>query len=181
MEKPKIESLRIKRLDDDSPDLSMLGEYGDTPRVGAIFRENAGRGEFRYWYPGPNHFPHDPKNWAHVKGEARKKVIQEYGSVKKAAAAYVRQDFERMEAYGHTWSMVGVVAEATVSYSEGQGVRRSETFTSGGLWGIESDSGDYFKEVEREELDDLKSHLEAFGVDTSNFEDLAEVAHVRRQ
>ena len=47
-------------------------------------------------------------------------------------------------------------------------------FTSGGLWGIESDSGDeYIKEVEEQEFYDLKDHLAAFGIDVSGmkFED----------
>lgn len=71
----------------------------------------------------------------------------------------------RLADYGNGWCMIGIRAEATVSYPIGQGSRRLETFRSGGLWGIESDSdASYFAEVAREELNDLRQHLEAFGV-----------------
>ena len=84
------------------------------------------------------------------------------------------EDYRRMEAYNRDdWAMYGVVAKAEVSRPIGNGCRRIETFSSGGLWGIESDSDDsYFAEVAAQELADLKGHLEAFGVDTSNWADL---------
>jgi hypothetical protein len=40
----------------------------------------------------------------------------------------------------------------------------TQTIRSGGLWGIESDSGDdYLTEVENEQLDELKDELHAIG------------------
>ncbi len=39
----------------------------------------------------------------------------------------------------------------------------TQTITSGGLWGIESDAGKYFEEVEREELAALCDQLHALG------------------
>ena len=179
--KPRIDTIRIRQEADEDPDLSMLGEYGAAWREGAVDREEDNgfldRRECRYWYPGPNHYPHDPKNWAHVSAEDRAKVRKQYGSLAKADHAYMMQDYRRMEAYeAGVWGMLGIRAEATVSYpvSEDSGYRRLETFRSGGLWGIESDSGtDYFAEVKEAELADLKGHLEAFGVDTSDFEEKA--------
>jgi hypothetical protein len=88
-----IESVKVRRLDDDSPDLSLLGE-------------------------------------------------------------------QRMERYGNSWGMIGIRAEAMVRLGRG----RFTTVTSGGLWGIESDSGDdYFAEVGREELNDLRATLSDMG------------------
>jgi len=89
---------------------------------------------------------------------------------------YGLEDYKRMEALNRgDFSFIGIMAEATVSYSTGNGNRRLETFTSGGLWGIESDSSDdYIKEVEEQELDDLKEHLTKFGVDVSA---LPEIEH----
>jgi hypothetical protein len=56
-----------------------------------------------------------------------------------------------------------------VSYPTAHG-RRSQTFSSGGLWGIETDSASsHLDETAREELADLKSHLEAFGVDLATW------------
>lgn len=79
---------------------------------------------------------------------------------------YLEQDKERLEAYHRgDWSMMGCRATAVVSRPIGQGSRRLETFTSGGLWGIESDCGpEYRNEVEGQELSDLRDHLAAFGV-----------------
>jgi hypothetical protein len=65
----------------------------------------------------------------------------------------------------------GVRAIVQVSYPiNSKGDRRLETFTSGGLWGIDSDSGaDYKRNEEIMQLRELKEHLEVFGVDTSDF------------
>lgn len=76
---------------------------------------------------------------------------------------------------------IGIYVEAQVSYAlngpgcVGQGTRRLEWLKSGGLWGIDEDSKEsYLKEVEREELADLKFHLQAFNVDVSDFEEKIE-------
>ena len=73
----------------------------------------------------------------------------------------VMQDYRRMEAgMNGEWCLVGVVASAMVTLT-GSVV---QTFASGGLWGIESDSdASSFAEVEKEELDNLKSELLAAG------------------
>lgn len=85
--------------------------------------------------------------------------------------SYVKQDYERMESLnaGH-WCFIGIRAEAILHIpymTEGRGGRtyfKSEPIASGGLWGIESDSGDsYLQEVEEEELADLREQLKAIG------------------
>jgi hypothetical protein len=87
---------------------------------------------------------------------------------------YARQDRERLARFGDTWVTEGCQAVARVSYAESNGSRRLETLSSGGLWGIETDSDrDYLTSVENDELADLKAHLERFGVDVSNFDELA--------
>jgi hypothetical protein len=81
---------------------------------------------------------------------------------------YYKRDQERKASYGNQWEMLGCVAEAQVSRPIGQGSRRLETLTSGGLWGIESDSDrDYMKQVEHEQLSDLAEHLNAFGIEVT--------------
>ncbi len=68
----------------------------------------------------------------------------------------------------------GCYAAAQVAYAIGGGSYRLEDFQSGGLWGIESDSGDdHRREVAAEELADLRGHLEKFGVDVSTCKELA--------
>ncbi len=97
----------------------------------------------------------------------------------KLAKKYLKQNEARLEQVnrGEVWQL-GVIAEATVRTTEGN-ISRLETLTSGGLWGMESDGGkEYFAETEQDQLADLKDHLEAFNVDTSNFEELAKNAQV---
>lgn len=85
---------------------------------------------------------------------------------------YRAENEKRLEAYhSGEWWYTGCRAEAIVSYPVNDtGDRRMERFTSGGLWGIASDDTvEYRKEVQTEQLTDLKAHLETFGVDTCNF------------
>ena len=87
----------------------------------------------------------------------------------------LRESYHRGDYY-----FVGVRANADVSYAISNTDRRIETLTSGGVWGIESNSGkDYIEgEVGKDELNDLKTHLERFGVNTSNFDALIENVEV---
>lgn len=87
---------------------------------------------------------------------------------------YEAQDRERLGAYDRDeWYFEGCSAKATVLTAiEGMpGSRRLHVFTSGGLWGIASDSDAAYKaSVERDQLSDLKDVLATFGVDVSDFE-----------
>lgn len=73
---------------------------------------------------------------------------------------YVAQDYERMERLNAGyWGFIGIKAEARVIVN---GI--TQEITSGGLWGIESDSEEsYFEEIEGEELSSLRTQLEALG------------------
>lgn len=139
----KIESITIKHIIEEQPDLTYLGEYSNDPADVCIDRKERGDwrpGQYRYFNAGCS----DPD--------------------------YIEQDYKRMKAYlNQQWYSMGILAEAVVSYlpesSSPAGHRRSETFTSGGLWGIESDSGAaLIEEVENEELCDLRQHLEQFSI-----------------
>ena len=98
---------------------------------------------------------------------------KDYDEDRENTEKYIEQDQARLESYYQgNWNMLGIRAIAKVSYSIGNGNRRLETLTSGGIWGVESDSDqDYFETLEQEELDNLKEHLETFGVDVSDFEE----------
>jgi len=83
---------------------------------------------------------------------------------------YIRQDFDRMESLNAgNWCYIGIRAEARVIVNEkiigpvaSHGI--AQTITSGGLYGVESDSGkEHFEETIREELANLKSELLALG------------------
>jgi len=189
----KIESITIEHMPDETPDFSTLGEYTDNLEPGVIIRRE---GEFyekvtdtahcddcskdfeitweTYACPecgGYLHVDHDmPVKGRTFRGFKPYAGGEEVGT--KEYYTYGMRDFERMEAYNsQQWSYMGIQAKAVISYEIGQGHRRLETLTSGGLWGIESDAGDeYITEVETEQLEDLKGHLEAFGVDCSEWD-----------
>lgn len=73
---------------------------------------------------------------------------------------YGKQDFERMEGLNNgDWNFIGIIAKVEVLTSNGV----LQTIRSGGLWGIESDAGDYLDEVGKEELANLRSELMALG------------------
>lgn len=91
---------------------------------------------------------------------------KEYEENPEQVENWIRQDTQRLNNYGSHWAMYGCMAEAVVSYPiSKQGDRRLETLTSGGLWGIESDSQESYKiEVAKEQLEELKDHLKRFNI-----------------
>lgn len=72
---------------------------------------------------------------------------------------HAEEDRERHESYGDKWHMIGILATADVIIAG-----TVQHVQSGGLWGIESDSGKaYFKEVAKEEYKGLVDVLRAMG------------------
>jgi len=101
------------------------------------------RGELRYFNA----------NVENYKGETPEQIRQ-----------YVRYDYERMERLNRgDWCYVGIRAEAEILVPS-DGVSLAQEITSGGLWGIESDSDEsYFAEVGAEELAELRTQLSGIG------------------
>jgi hypothetical protein len=178
--KAKILSVRVERLVDMDFDLSYLGTYKNRAETKwAVDREKRGdmnRGEYRYWNPCNHVPPGDVKSWEKVSDGEVDRAIRETGVVFKLNKddllradairlldlQYIEQDYARCEAYncGH-WCALGIVAKAEVRFTPRGPI---QTLRSGGLWGVESDSdSDYLVQVEQEELDDLRSQLEAVG------------------
>ena len=142
----KIESVQIKWEYDEYPDVSWLDCTAE------------------------DHYGKEGSNWDYVPKEVEARVIEEYGSLWEASKAYAWANQRRLkDFYAGKWHMQGCVARVTVSYPQGNS-RRFEHFTSGGLWGIESDSDEEYRvEIEMDQLGDLKRHLEQLGVDVSDF------------
>jgi hypothetical protein len=108
-------------------------------------RGDAERGEYRYFNGVVENY----------KGETPEKIRE-----------YVLRDYERMERLQRgDWCYIGIRAEAEVLIpSSSEGASIVQEITSGGLWGIESDSdASYLKEVEGEELSELRKQLYAVG------------------
>jgi len=136
----KIRSVKVCWRIDEDPDLSFLGKFTDVESEHAIERFPDGGGDLRvcrYFVPGL--------------------TAEESGD-----PGSPRRDCERMEAFVRgDWCMVGGWAQAEVVTPSGV----SHTVRSGGLWGIESDSGDgYYEETAREQLEDLCAELGYFGI-----------------
>ena len=153
----KVVSVKINKDIDECP--TFEGHYSNTDEGNrfAIERRNAGHGEYKYFIPPSENYEGDTED-----------------NIKR----YCYQDYKRMEAYNSgQWFYMGITAEAEVMYSIGNGCNRLEHLTSSGLWGVASDddSGEILSTVQ-DQVANLKEHLAVFGVDLSNFDELAEQA-----
>lgn len=172
----QILEVTIEHLEDATADSDYLGSYAAAWSEGCVDRQEAGdwkRNEYRYWKPGPNHYPHRPESWSHVTADAISVAFERLPAEWKARRNefpstpalldhfYVLEDYRRCEALNNSeWNYIGIVSKASVVGAFGV----VQTLRSGGLWGIESDSsGDYIRQVEDEELATLSTILKGFG------------------
>ena len=187
-ESKRIDSVTIKRIADHDADTSWLGEYSDDAGDFAIVNRGEYAGEFESDLPctcDHSEDEHSPDGECTVcRGNdegcdyfdrvavERGRTFRYFnsGSVDKSNTdeenrTYAKQDYERMADLDRgCWGFVGIRAEAEIAIPNGNGSATLQTIRSGGLWGIESDSGDdYFTEVGNEELADLKTQLHALG------------------
>lgn len=166
--KLKIDCIKFNWIIDEDADLSHLGEFTRTPQP----RDQINRQSVIVLHEHNREVYFVPPTGVEEIRRELSKLGYSRGVAEEMARRQVREDMERLDAYQDgKWDMLGCLAEATVSYPvDKHGNRRLEKFTLGGLWGIESDSDpDYLRQVEKEELADLKSHLAIFGVPTNNF------------
>lgn len=136
---PRLDALRLCVEVETDPDLSWLGSYASQPGPSdrTVDRgEERERGTYRYF-------------------------IAANGPEETGNPESVAQDYGRMEDYNRDrWRMLGIWAEADL-YIAGS----LQTFRSGGLWGVESDGPDDYREsVAREQVADLRLVLEAVGL-----------------
>ena len=123
-------------------------------------RGDMGRNEYRYFNPSFNYV------------DKQDKPLD--GLTPQDVRKYTRQDYERMERLqAGDWCYIGIRAEAEISIPTGtylsfsrggEQILLSQTITSGGLYGIESDSErEYLESIGKEELANLKTQLLALG------------------
>lgn len=192
-ESKRILSVKVTREVDTDPDFSWLGEYSDTPGELAIVASGQYAGTFIDDLPCEcEHatWQHarqgDPRletedfeiGQCYVKdcgcedfdrvavGRGRDYRYFNSGSIdsgntEEENRQYAMQDYERVDAYNRDqWWFLGINAEAQVQLNG----NLVQTITSGGLWGIESDSDDsYLQQVGDEQLAELKDQLHAIG------------------
>ena len=135
----RISSITIERKPDYDADLSFLGTFDNEPKDKfAIEHEPNNPRVFHWFNPQP-------------------------GTVETKEQA--QQVYERMMGYENgQWGMIGIRAKAEIQTSEGGNSWFCNDVESGGLWGIDDDSEEsYLKEIEREQLDELKDVLLELG------------------
>ena len=153
MNKPSINSVRILHKVDRNPDLDYLGKYSNSPAEVHIDRQERGHMQ-QYQYQFFNLGSGDPD--------------------------YFEQDYMRAEAFNRgAWYSFGIFAEAEIKVPNSDGpvgvcaeYAVTQIISSGGIWGIESDSDpEHLKSSANEELDQLRSILRALGIDASGVPD----------
>jgi hypothetical protein len=78
--------------------------------------------------------------------------------------AALKEAHERMAGFeSGAWHYVGVICRATIHVPIGGDSFTIHTIDSAGLWGIESDAGDYLQEVYAEEESALRGQLRDMG------------------
>jgi len=186
----RILSVTVTRETDTDPDFSYLGEYSDAPKEFAIAATGEHEGELVDQLPcecGHAVDQHaETSDYAIGSGGIKCSVVdcdcedldrvtvergRDYryfnsGSIDSSVTdednrQYAQQDFKRMQDYNRLeWCFLGIHAKAEIQVAGST----TQTIRSGGLWGIESDSGDdYLTEVENQQLDELKDELHAIG------------------
>jgi hypothetical protein len=190
--KNKILSITVEQRIDDCPDTSFLGKYTNNANPWKIDR-GTGRFvisetkrddlieqlEERIYEKEDNNPAFSKVNIERTEkrieklkncldqspiGRGEYQYFQPYAGGEKPGTLYYKkyafQDYQRMESLNRgDWCFIGIMAKATVQTENGV----TQHITSGGLWGIESDSGDYIKEVVKEQLSSLKCELLSFG------------------
>ena len=162
----KIGNVKILHTDDNDPDLSRLGEYTDRLTTGIIVRyfdkfyedlsddelENIPERSNEYRGFKPSTDSNDPKDKDYKK--------------------YSLQNYHRMEDINNgNVGFIGISVKAEIlTWSDSKNWLINE-ISSGGLWGIESDGGaEYLKEIEQEEISELKDVLKEYGFSDAEIE-----------
>lgn len=190
----RILSVTIRRMIDDSPDTSWLGTYSNRPETEfAIDRAHSldcasqtfnaqsecdcgecdcgeggsmERNDYQFFNPATIE-PFNPKAAWIPTNEHDKRAYW-----RAAMRENARRDYKRMESLdAGNWGFIGIRADAEIGIPEDSTMPSSsmtiQCITSGGLWGIESDSdAPYLESVEQEELGELKQQLRALGFGT---------------
>ncbi len=134
----KIVSIQYTHEIDESPDLSYLGTFSDTPADKfCVEIPNATRNQYKYF------------NADNVENDEQ-----------------AQQNFNEMMEYenGNKVSMgIGATAKIATSQDGGKTWLHTTEIKTFALWGIDSDDIGYIKDIERDRLEDLKVELKEFG------------------
>ena len=152
----EIVNIKVVYLVDENPDTSFLGEYTD--EYDPCYFDCEGGKMLRT-------LERDKDYEIPSKGQDYRFFKPYAGGEEPGTPRYVRygkQDLDRMEGLSRgLWHFLGIRADAVVKLGDGD---LCQKITSGGLWGVESDSDPcHFKEVEDDEFSALRRELIAAG------------------
>jgi hypothetical protein len=156
-----IQSIKIERMEDSDPDTSYLGEYSATKSEHGIDRKHS------IDCPCNSFWEDSPECNCDESGPYSRKEYQFFNPAQDYRECEPEdqflntvRDYERMESLQRgDWYYIGIRAQAEIVIDG-----TCQTITSGGLWGIESDSDEsYLKKIEQEELSELRSILHTMG------------------
>lgn len=177
-EQPTIEKIWIEHILDIDADTSFYGKFTNELDDGVIVREFD-----EFWENLDDEQKEDAEN---TRGREYKGFKPYAGGEKVGTKDYYKyglQDYERMEMLNKgDFYFIGIVANCKVKYPIGQSSFRLENFSSSGIWGIESDSGENdLDEMGKNELENLKFHLEKMNINISNFDELAKEVEIKEK
>jgi hypothetical protein len=206
----RISQVTIKRMNDDSPDTSYLGEYSNRAKskyaidrahslacqsvesnhfqtvatlervIQYIDKQRTAEGnnpDSIYWEPLDDAIDILTDTQSEAQecdcsgGDMERNEYRYFnpchenykGETEDIIRQYCQRDYERMESLNRgNWCYLGIRAEAEIVVD---GV--TQDISSGGLWGIESDSDRaYLAEIDAEQLSELRDQLRALGFST---------------
>jgi hypothetical protein len=146
----RIDKIKVHHLIDESPDTSYLGEFSDRPETEYAIDQRERSGEDNCVLQFFN-----PASAVDCKDEPAEDIRR-----------YAEQEYQRMMALERgDWQYIGITAVAEVAASLDVGKTwKLDKLTSGGLWGIESDSDQaYLQEIIDEEKRELRAYLLEYG------------------
>lgn len=163
----RIVSVTIRRVAESYADTSYLGEFSDHAKTEFSIdhhkRVANPHNAFQWFNPGSVEDYNENAEW--IKGGTPEQRRQYWHDTMTRNAEL---DYKRMISLenGH-WTHIGISAEAEIAVPSGPEMAIIQTIHSGGLWGIESDSGrEYLESIEQEQIADLKQQLKALGFGT---------------
>ncbi len=180
--------LTVRQVLDDDPDTSELGKYTDRAEDWCIIRKT---GEYVARVRQRNRIIDTLREWIDYGDDLAPETIARYearierikasgettyphnsgrefrffkpcaGGEKEGTADYKKyglQDWKRMEALNSgDWHYIGITATVTLTNADG-----FEKKISSDTWGIESDSGEYLKEVAHEQIEEIRAEVEKY-------------------
>ncbi len=149
----RILKIELKQMADESPDTSWMGEFSNhaDTQFAIDHQERSGSSRVKQWFNPGTIEDFDPNaSWIPAGTEDKREYWHQ------AMTKNAEQDYARMcSLCAGEFEFIGIGAKAEVVVNN-----TCQMVTSGGLWGIESDSGeDYLREEEQNQLAELRTIL----------------------